>query len=481
MRQVSAEAETIFDLIQSLGTLSGGDWGSLRLKADVNEEPFYLGGKSNFYLGPPDLTKAEIDAINAAILPYLTDARKAYLTKMLAFLQSGDIEKHKQAAIDWLSDAHPVVETWAGFLEPGRDPSGVRCEFRTLVAVKDKSWERAFTDLAAGAEQLIFQLPWNAGLRSPFELDKFVLPDLSALNLLCYCVSNQYTGLTAPGYPDIKAKYGYKNLTFTNRAKANSGVADQDYVVDEDLETAPGEFNFDPADLPLNPLTDEPVNSWYSIGQSPETAFVGIATGYVECLAEGIGLYIMSAEGALKILAPDTEMDEDEVIYNAYLSIACMGLRALRSYDSRSQKWGQVHDHARYGLLRCFVASGVAKVEVRNEDCETDLKPRRSVKVTLNRDKIATVGRQALGDLIFKLQICRSIKDVARGTAIFLDLTTVDEQGLLWKEVVEENQKPRTLFVHANTILTESGDVVLKEYPPTKEGLIQAWLDRGPL
>ncbi|CAK7231608.1 hypothetical protein SCUCBS95973_007974 [Sporothrix curviconia] len=392
---------------------------------DENHVPIFEVLVASIDRDPATAVKRVHNGILRAIPLAGTETRKSYQTKLLAFIQSGDVEMHKLAAIDWLSDARLVVETWAGFLEPGRDPSGVRCEFRTLVAVKDRSWERIFSGLAAGAEQLILQLPWNAGRKSPFELDTFVLPDLSALN----------------------PKYGYKNLTFTNRAKANSAVADQDYIVDKDVasyekhfdmsfffqlalhemlghgcgelcrETAPGQFNFDPADMPVNPLTNEPVNSWYSLSHPPEAAFVGIATGYVECLAEGIGLYIMSSEGAQKILAPHTELDMDEVIYNAYLSIARVGLRALRSYDSRSQ-----------------VPSGTAKVEVHLDNSGVGSQPRRSLKVTLDRSKIKTVGHQALGDLIFKLQICRSIKDVARGTAIFMDLTTVSDKELLWKE-----------------------------------------------
>lgn len=102
-------------------------------------------------------------------------------------------------------------------------------------------------------------------------------------------------------------------------------------------ETAPGVFNFDRAAMLLNPLTKKPVDTWYGVGETPESAFADIATAYVECLAEGIGLYMMSVDGVLQTLAPDEDLNPDEVVYNAYLSIACMGLRALRSYDVQSQ------------------------------------------------------------------------------------------------------------------------------------------------
>lgn len=37
LRQVSPESESIFDLIMELGTLCGGDWESLRIRANVDE------------------------------------------------------------------------------------------------------------------------------------------------------------------------------------------------------------------------------------------------------------------------------------------------------------------------------------------------------------------------------------------------------------------------------------------------------------
>ena len=39
------------------------------------------------------------------------------------------------------------------------------------------------------------------------------------------------------------------------------------------------------------------------------------------------------------------------------------------------------------------------------------------------------------------------------------------------------HRQPRGLFIHANTFL-EGDEIILKEYPMTKEGLIQSWMDR---
>lgn len=138
------------------------------------------------------------------------------------------------------------------------------------------------------------------------------------------------------------------------------------------------------------------------------------------------------------------------------------------------QKWGQVHDRARYGLLRCFLNAGDGFARV-----EQGPGPDPSLKIILDREKLTSSGRPALGDLIHKLQLFRSTKDVERGTKALEELTEVDDQALEWRAIVLAKSKERPIFLQANTII-EDDDVVLKEYPTTVEGLIQSWVDRVP-
>lgn len=120
-------------------------------------------------------------------LPFVgSQRRRDYLTKLVLSYRSGNMEIHKDAFIDWLADESPVVETWSGFLEPGRDPSGVRCEFEGLVALQDKSWSEGFSRLAGAAQDFILQLPWsglgdNLDELGPFENDTFIRPSFVAL------------------------------------------------------------------------------------------------------------------------------------------------------------------------------------------------------------------------------------------------------------------------------------------------------------
>lgn len=69
-------------------------------------------------------------------------------------------------------------------------------------------------------------------------------------------------------------------------------------------EIEPSNFNFDRQHPPISPITNQPISTWYKPGETPMSVFGGLATAYVECLAEGIGLYLMSEASLVRILPP---------------------------------------------------------------------------------------------------------------------------------------------------------------------------------
>jgi hypothetical protein len=56
-----------------------------------------------------------------------------------------------------------------------------------------------------------------------------------------------------------------------------------------------GTFDFPHASL-LNPVTGEPVSSWYEPGQSWDSVFGSISSTYEECRAECVGIYLAANE-----------------------------------------------------------------------------------------------------------------------------------------------------------------------------------------
>lgn len=98
--------------------------------------------------------------------------------------------------------------------------------------------------------------------------------------------------------------------------------------------------------------------------------------------------------------------------------------------------------------------------------------------VHLDRSKIATHARPAIGLLALKLHIFRCTADVEGCREFYENLTTVTPQYLAWRSIVVSKKPPPRVFVQPNTFLTEN-DVVLKEYPTSPAGMIQSWAERG--
>jgi len=99
------------------------------------------------------------------------------------------------------------------------------------------------------------------------------------------------------------------------------------------------------------------------------------------------------------------------------------------------------------------------------------------VIVRIDRMKIRTQAKPALGRMLLRLHMYRSIADVKSCREYYEDLSRVDSVYLQWRDIVLAQKQPRWVFVQANTFL-DGGQVVLKEYDHTPEGVIQSWAER---
>jgi dipeptidyl-peptidase-3 len=87
----------------------------------------------------------------------------------------------------------------------------------------------------------------------------------------------------------------------------------------------------------------------------------------------------------------------------------------------------------------------------------------------------------AVADFLQKIHIYKSTADVEAGTKFFTDMSSVGLEywGTKVRDVVLKNKQPRKVFVQANTFLDEAtGQVTLKQYEPSLEGMIQSWAER---
>lgn len=367
---------------------------------------------------------------------------------------------------------------------------------------------KAFGKLVAAAPDLIPHLPWS----KDFEKDKFLSPDFTSLEVLTFAGSGIPAGINIPNFDDVRQNYGFKNVSLGNVLSAKNPNEKIPFIKESDLElykkyrdasfevqvglheltghgcgkllqeTERGVFNFDKENPPISPITNKPITTWYKPGETWGSVFGGLAGAYEECRAELVAMHLSCQFDVLQIFGfgdGSINMDSEagDILYASYLSMARAGLTSVEFWDPKSQKWGQPHCQARFAILKCFLEAGedFCKLDYQKEDLS-------DLTIKLDRSKILTTGRKAVGDFLQKLHIYKSTADVDNGTRFFRDEMSavgLEYWGTQVRDVVLANKQPRKVFVQANTYLDEkTGKVTCKEYEPTMEAMIQSWADR---
>ncbi|KAH8592498.1 putative dipeptidyl peptidase 3 [Bisporella sp. PMI_857] len=420
--------------------------------------------------------------------------------------ETGSLEAFKNSQRFWIRDKGPMVESNIGFVETYRDPHGVRGEWEGFAATVNLERTRTFGALVAGAESMIPKLPWS----KDFEKDKFLSPDFTSLEVLSFAGSGIPAGINIPNYDDIRQSEGFKNVSLGNVLSAKAPNEKIPFISDEDLaifqkyrddafevqvgihellghgtgkllqELEPGKYNFDIDNPPISPIDNKPVTTWYKPGQTWGGVFGPVASSYEECRAETVAMALSCDFEILRIFGfgdGTSNMDGEagDVLYAAYLSMARAGIASLEMWDPKSRKWGQAHSQARFSILKCFLNADndFCRLDYQNEDLS-------DLTIKLDRSKITTVGRKAVEAYLQKLHIYKSTADQKAGTALYHDMTHVDDfWGTKVRNEVLRNKQPRKVFVQANTVLDEkTGVVSLVEYEPTLEGMIKSYAER---
>ncbi|KAK5634443.1 hypothetical protein RRF57_010157 [Xylaria bambusicola] len=408
--------------------------------------------------------------------------RKMYGAYTKSF-KEGSLLAYKDSQRFWIRDQKPSIESsgeWEGF-----------------AAVVNIERTRAFEALVDAAPSLIPLLPWG----KDFEKDKFLSPDFTSLEVLSFAGSGIPAGINLPNYDDIRQTEGFKNVSLGNVLSAKAPNEKIPFITEEDLEvyqkycdgafevqvglheltghgcgkllqeTSPGVFNFDQANPPISPLTQKPVTTWYKPGQAWGSVFGSLAGAYEECRAELVAMFLSCEFPVLKIFgfgdgSSDINSEAGDVLYALYLKL----------FEPKSKKWGQPHSQARFSILQCFLQAGddFCKLEYQGDSL-------KDAVIKIDRSKIPTVGRKAVGEYLQKLHIYKVTADVEAGTRFFAKMTDVDPEfwGGKVRDEVLANKQPRKVFVQANTFLDEAtGKVTLKHYEATPQGMIQSWAER---
>lgn len=125
------------------------------------------------------------DELTEAYKHATTDFQRQTLNAYLESFQSGSLDAYRESQRIWVRDKSPKVESIFGFVEPYRDPHGIRAEFEALVAIADDEETSLLAKLVERSVKFIRRLPWatseNDG-KGPFEKNLFEPPDFSSIH-----------------------------------------------------------------------------------------------------------------------------------------------------------------------------------------------------------------------------------------------------------------------------------------------------------
>ncbi|KAK3871683.1 hypothetical protein Pcinc_023185 [Petrolisthes cinctipes] len=446
--------------------------------------------------------KKMIEELQLAREHTANDLEVQMLDKYIESFSKGSVQAHKDGSTFWVKNKSPAVETYMGFIEVYRDPVNQRAEFESFVAVVNREQSRKFDTLVERAEkEFLPLLPWG----SDFEEDVFMRPDFSSLDILTFASSGLPIGINIPNYKDVKEEQGFKNVSLTNVMAARTGIKGGPFLSESDhalrekhgalgLEIQvglhellghgcgkflrrkdDGSLNFDYKKL-KNPFTGEKV-TFYEKGENYNSCFTNLASAYEECRAETVALYLGFVDDILDVfsVAPD---DREDLKYVCWLDMMYAGLRGLEMYQPSQGKWGQAHSQARYVILRVALEAGQGLVTI-TETTGPDSLP--DLLLTVDKTKIHSVGREAMGEFLRKLQIYRSMGDAEAGRSMFEKYSEVPSDGPYpfskWHEIVVRKRRPRMILAMPNTQLS-GGDVELVSYPEAVDCVAKSWVDR---
>lgn len=353
LRKTLEDGKTVYQLLQA--SAETGD------NRQLTDSVFLVKGDHS-----EELTKI-CSALERAKEYAANDKQARFLEYYVESFRTGNLKAFQESQKEWVMDFSARVENLIGFIEPYRDPAGIRAEWEGMVGIADPSEASRLRRLVGSSTAIIRQLPWaveglNDG-KGPFEKHVFVAPDFTSVHgkfliprsqlsltvlALAVCSSIVFEAANLPNvsiqsplkdyilmfyqYDYIRETCGFKNVVLANRLRANNNPKLPCHWVDPSelqsfkstthivryittaihellghgtgkllSESTPGNYNFDPQDPPINPISGKAITSNYLPGQTWTSVFGKLAGTVEECRAILISEYLMDSPELLEI------------------------------------------------------------------------------------------------------------------------------------------------------------------------------------
>lgn len=109
-----------------------------------------------------------------------------FLAHYIECFRTGSLEAFQESQKAWVTDVSARVENLIGFIEPYRDPAGIRSEWEAMIGIADPDETSRLKHFVENSTVIIRQLPWavegvNDG-KGPFEKSLFEAPDFTSVH-----------------------------------------------------------------------------------------------------------------------------------------------------------------------------------------------------------------------------------------------------------------------------------------------------------
>lgn len=361
------------------------------------------------------------------------ETQEKMIQKYIEHYQTGSIEAHKDSQRQWVKDYGPVVESNQGWIESYIDPENSRAYFEAWVAIVDKEKSEKFRNLVKNSEHIIPLLPWPKHM----EKEKFLAPDFTTLEIICFATNSCPLGINIPNYDDIRETEGFKNVFLGNsmpsyaqnsvqfateeQSKLLSTLTLRTYQVHvachELLGHGVGKLLYRNEDGTANqftdPITGEQFESCYEKGDTWNTKFGQISASYEECRADTCGFYLCTLKEVYSLFGFEDHEVEDMLWVNVMNQFR-KGILGLTLYNPEAKKWGQAHTQGAFVFAMWIYKNQKSKIV----DFEI-IGDNEDFRILLDKDNLVKEGKELIRQLLIVIQTYKSSGCVERGAKFY--------------------------------------------------------------